>query len=458
VSELLWTPALRLRELVRGQQLSPVELLEALLAQIERVDPSVHAFVTLEDGERLLAAARSAEQAVMRGDALGPLHGLPVSVKDLELTAGLRTTSGSKFFEDFVPDIDGPVAQRLRQAGAIIFGKTNTPQFGHKDSCDNLLGPPTRNPWNLELTAGGSSAGAAVAVATGIGLAALGTDGAGSVRVPASFCGVVGYKPSFGRVPYVPLCTDGLSHLGVLARTVEDAATVAAGMAGPDPADPSSLLAHAEDDAGNGASPLRIAWAPTLGETSPSSEIVELCSDALSRLVAAGHTVETIAPPAADPYAALAAILGAAEAQAADARAAHPIREAVRDWGRTLTAADLAAALATKLELTVAYTRVFQDFDVLAGPTVPVPPFAADAPAPAEFLEPARDWLRWTPNTYVFNLTGQPAVTVPVGLSSDGLPVGLQVASARGRDATALRAAALLEGVSLDSQEVGHDD
>src|SRR5919204_4307512 len=176
-----YVPATDLVEAIRTRRLSPVEVLEDVLRRAERLQPSLHPFMTL-DAERARAAARSAEAAVMRGDPLGPLHGVPVSVKDLEPTAGLRTTYGSKFFEDFVPDFDGAVASRLRASGAIIFGKTNTPHFGYKDMCDNLLGPPTRNPWNLERTPGGSSGGAAAAVAAGIGPLAHGSHGARSIR------------------------------------------------------------------------------------------------------------------------------------------------------------------------------------------------------------------------------------------------------------------------------------
>jgi aspartyl-tRNA(Asn)/glutamyl-tRNA(Gln) amidotransferase subunit A len=377
-----------------------------------------------------------------------PLLGMPITVKELIPVAGVPYSRGADGKAP-VADADAPAVRRLREAGCVVLGTTCSPADGWCAASLNGSGPPTRNPWNPELTAGGSSAGSAVAVATGIGSVSLGTDGAGSVRIPASFCGVVGYKPSFGRAPYVPLCGDGLSHLGVLAGTVDDAAKVAAAIAGPDAADPSSLLGVSDLSPSRNldeAARLRIAWVPTLGETSPSAETARVCLEALKRLASAGHFVEAIAPPVADPYAALAVILGAAEAQVAAVPAeAHPVRAAIRQWAGALTAADLAAAFKAKLQTTVAYTRVLGSYDILAVPTMAVPPFPAEAPAPARFLDPARDWLRWTPNTYVLNLTGQPAVTVPVGLSSAGLPIGLQVVAGRGRDVTALFAAAAVE-------------
>src|SRR5215472_13929785 len=248
MSELVYTPATELVEGIRQRQLSPVELLEAVLRRAESLQPRLFAFMTL-DAERAQAAARQAEAAVMRGDPLGPLHGLPVSIKDLEQTAGLRTTFGSKFFEHNIPSEDGGVAGRVRAAGAVLFGKTNTPHMGHKDMCDNLLMPASRNPWDLARTPGGSSGGAAAAVAAGIGPVAHGSDGAGSIRIPAALCGVFGLKPSFGRVPYWPNPDfwAARSHNGPLSRTVRDAALLLNVIAGPDPRDPLSIVGPPED-------------------------------------------------------------------------------------------------------------------------------------------------------------------------------------------------------------------
>src|SRR5437588_225898 len=217
-TDLCFTPATELRRLIRARQLSPVELTDAVLSRIERLNPVLNAFLTVTaDAARREAKAAEARA---RGDgAAGPLDGVPYSIKDLEPTAGVRTTYGSKFFEHNVPAEDGLVASRLRASGGILLGKTNTPHFGHRDMCDNLLGPPCRNPWKLDRTSGGSSGGAGAAVAAGLGPLAHGSDGAGSIRIPSALCGVVGFKPSFGRIPYHPNADywSARSHNGPMA-------------------------------------------------------------------------------------------------------------------------------------------------------------------------------------------------------------------------------------------------
>jgi len=235
-TELCFTPATELGRLVRSRELSPVEVLDAILDRIERVNPIINAFLTVTP-EIARRQATASQARALRGELLGPLDGIPYSVKDLELTAGVRTTFGSKWFENNVPTEDSVAPGRLKAAGGALLGKTNTPNFGYKDMCDNFLGPPCRNPWRLDRTSGASSGGAAAAVAAGLGPVAHGSDGAGSIRIPAALSGVFGFKPSFGRVPYHP-STDywaGRSHIGPLARTVRDAALLLNVMAGADP-------------------------------------------------------------------------------------------------------------------------------------------------------------------------------------------------------------------------------
>src|SRR6266542_2738866 len=239
---LCYTPATELGRLYRIGELSPVEVVEAVIERIERLNPRLNAFLTVTS-DLALEQARQAEGRARRGELIGPLDGVPISIKDLEPTAGIRTTFGSKWFEHHVPIADNLIVERLRATGAPLLGKTNTPHFGHKVSCDNLIGPPGRNPWRLDCSPGGSSGGAAAAVAAGLGPIAQGSDGGGSIRVPASFCGVFGLKSASGRVPSHPNRDywAGSAAAGPLARTVRDGALLLRAMAGPDRRDPLSI-------------------------------------------------------------------------------------------------------------------------------------------------------------------------------------------------------------------------
>ncbi|HEV8310024.1 MAG TPA: amidase, partial [Methylomirabilota bacterium] len=247
-TELCFTPATELSRLIRARQLSPVELTDAVLARVERLNGKLNAFLTVT-AERARTEARAAEERARRGTLLSSLDGIPYSIKDLEPTAGVRTTFGSKWFEHNVPAEDGAVAGRLKATGGVLLGKTNTPHFGHKDSCDNLLGPPCRNPWRLDRTSGASSGGAGAAVAAGLGPVAHGSDGGGSIRIPSALCGIFGLKASFGRVPYWPSADlwAARSHQGPMTRTVRDGALLLQAMAGPDPRDPLSIDAAPAD-------------------------------------------------------------------------------------------------------------------------------------------------------------------------------------------------------------------
>ncbi|MET7573545.1 amidase family protein [Streptomyces sp. NPDC005492] len=383
-----------------------------------------------------------------------PLLGLTLTVKELTAVAGLPHSRGREAPAE-VARQDAPAVHRLRAAGALILGSTTSPQGGWCGAGLNGNRPPTANPWNTTLTAGGSSGGAAAAVAVGFGLAAIGTDGAGSVRIPASFCGVVGHKPTFGVVPYVPVSPEGLSHLGTLTSTVDDAAALVRAMAGPDPADPAGkgLPGQAAPGVPSADAPLRIAWTPSLGMASPDPAVLAACQAAVDRLADAGHLVEQVDPPAADGYPALATILATEEARTADPDdddRLHPVHREVVRWGRSLTAVDLATAIGERARLRVAYDALLEAFDVLVTPTVPVLPFDVGLPAPADFLDQgATRWLAWTPNTYTFNLSRQPATTVPVGRTATGLPIGLQVVAARHRDHAALRIASEAHGAAV---------
>ena len=457
---LCFMPATELAGRVRRREVSPVEVTRAVLDRAQALEPRLHAFLTL-DGDGAIAAAHAAEQALERGDQVGPLHGVPVSIKDLEPVAGLRTTFGSKFYERNVPDFDGAVAERLRAAGAVILGKTNTPSFGHKDMCDNLLGPPTRNPWRLDRTSGASSGGAGAAVAAGLGPLAHGTDGAGSIRIPASLCGIFGLKPSIGRVPYWPNADawGGRSHAGPMARTVGDAALMLSVIAGPDARDPWSIDAPPEDYvAAVASSPeqlrgLRVAWSPDLGYAPVDPEVRRLTDAAARQFAALGCEVEAVDPGWEDPATWHAVIWYAVNGGRHAPRLAErpewvepSLREMIEQAQR-FSAIDLGQALLARTAFTEQARRFMERYDLLLTPTMPCAAWAVDR-GPREIGgHPTPTLFDRLPFTSPVNLTGWPAATVPCGFTSEGLPVGLQIVAGRHQDALCLRAAAAFEHV-----------
>jgi Asp-tRNA(Asn)/Glu-tRNA(Gln) amidotransferase A subunit family amidase len=453
--DLAWRSALEVATLVRDKQLSPVEITAALLARIEALDPGLNAYC-LVTADAARAAAREAEIAVMKREPIGPLHGVPLSLKDVLYTRGIRTTGGSRLFADLVPEEDNAAVARLKAAGAIILGKTTTSELGHKGLTDSPLFGVTRNPWNLERTPGGSSGGAAAAVASGLGPVALGTDGGGSVRVPAAFCGLVGLKPSFGRVPQAP-GFPGWEHVGTtgpLARTVRDAAAVLDVIAGGDdrdrtslPREPGSYLAACDDDVRG----LHVAWSADLGHAAVEDRVLEICGNAAAELETLGCHVEVVNPGWESPEEAFGTIV-AAQFYAAWADEL-PAREADMDAslvrfirrGGAVSARDYLAAMA-KVNAFWQEVHVFlARFDLLLTPTAAVTPFTLGSGVPREIAGQPVSRLGWMPFTYPFNLTGQPAVSVPAGWTDDGLPVGLQIVGRRHADRTVLAAASAFE-------------
>ena len=453
--DLAWRSALEIAALVRDKQLSPVELTTALLARIEALDPRVNAFC-LVTADLARAAAREAEIAVMKREPLGALHGVPLSLKDVLYTRGVRTTGGSRLFADLVPEEDNVAVGRLKAAGAVILGKTNTSEFGHKALTDNPLFGVTRNPWDLARTPGGSSGGAAAAVASGLGPVALGTDGGGSVRIPAGFCGLVGVKPSFGRVPQTP-GFPGWDHIGTtgpLARTVRDAAAVLDVIAGGDdrdrtslPREPGSYLQACDEDVRG----LHVAWTPDLGYAAVDERVLEICGNAAAEFEGLGCHVEVVNPGWESPEEAFATIV-AAQFYAAWADAL-PAREADLDAslvrlirrGGAVTAREYLTAMA-KVSAYWQEVHIFlARFDLLLTPTAAVPPFPLGTGVPREIAGQEVSRLGWMPFTYPFNLTGQPAASVPAGWTEDGVPVGLQIVGRRHADRTVLAVAAAFE-------------
>jgi aspartyl-tRNA(Asn)/glutamyl-tRNA(Gln) amidotransferase subunit A len=465
-ADLCFTPALELAALIRRKALSPVEVAETVLARIERLNGWLGAYCTVT-AERALDDARAAEAAVMRGDPLGPLHGVPISVKDLTYTKGVPTTRGSRLWADYVPDEDAPVVERIKAAGAVILGKTNTPELGWKGDTDNPLFGTTYNPWDRTRTrsAGGSSGGAGAAVAAGLGPLALGTDGAGSIRIPASFCGIVGLKQQLWRVPTYPASTvETVAHTGPMTRTVRDAALLLNVIAGPDERDRLSLpaadtdyLAACEGDIRG----LRVAWSPDLGHAPVDPEVAAITARAARRFADdLGCTLEEAHPGFPDPgRAARILFYGGVAANFADlapgqlALVDPNLRAATEEEVSGLTAIDMIKANSARQALWDTLRRFFDRYDLLITPTIAVPPFAAATEGPSEVAGRPVERLGWTPFSYPFNLSGNPALTIPAGFtggtreSGSGLPVGLQLVGRRFDEATILRAGATFEAL-----------
>jgi Asp-tRNA(Asn)/Glu-tRNA(Gln) amidotransferase A subunit family amidase len=454
--ELCWKSAAELAAAIRGRRLSPVEVTEAVLARLEVVNSRINAFCTVV-ADRALAEARAAEAAVMRGETLGPLHGIPISFKDLTPTAGIRTTFGSKIFEHHVPTEDAVVVTRARTAGAVMIGKTKTPEFGCKAVTDNLIFGHTRNPWRLDRIAGGSSGGAAAAVAAGLGPLAEGSDLAGSIRIPASVCGVVGLKPSLGRVPRAPVLNGwtGMSHVGPLARTVRDAALALSVWAGPDERDPQSLPDTGEDfarAADGGIRGLRVAYSADLGYAAVDAEVRRITAAAAKLFATLGADVEEAHPGFEDPlplFVDLTAPIRAAAMEPLLLKGRDqmdPVLYARVSHGQKMSAVEWERATHRRTALWQIVRAFFEGHDLLLTPTTSVAAFPIGLPHPAE-IEGRRidNQLQWFPFTFPFSITGQPAVTVPCGFTAEGLPVGLQIVGRRFADATVLRAAAAFE-------------
>jgi Asp-tRNA(Asn)/Glu-tRNA(Gln) amidotransferase A subunit family amidase len=452
--ELCYMPAVELAAAIREKRVSPVEVVDAFLARIERLNPAINAYCTVT-AEAARAAAKAAEAAVMAGRSLGPLHGVPVSIKDLVVTKGVRTTWGSKIHEHVVPEDDAPVAARLKAAGAILLGKTNTPEYGWSPETDNRVFGPTRNPWDRARSAGGSGGGAGAAVAAGMGPLAVGTDGGGSIRIPGACCGIFGLKPSFGRVPVYPAsAAESLSHTGPMTRTVRDAALMLRVMAGPDERDRNSLPADGTDylaAAGEGIRGLRVAWSSDLGYALVDPAVREACERAARAFEDLGCRVEPAAPGFPDPEETWARLFwGAIGAKLAPYLPAwreqmDPGLVQVVEKGRALTAFQVAEAGFQRAALWDAVGRFFEVYDLLLTPTVAVPPLPLGGIGDIEIA--GRTVERWKafPFNFPFNLTGQPAATVPCGWTDAGLPIGLHIVGRRYADGTVLRAAAAFE-------------
>jgi aspartyl-tRNA(Asn)/glutamyl-tRNA(Gln) amidotransferase subunit A len=436
----------------RARRRSPVEELDATLERIAREDPAVNAF-RLVDAERAREVAARSEERWVRGEPAGLLDGVPVAIKDVLLTRGWPTLRGSRAIDPDRPwDVDAPSVAALAAHGAVAVGKTTTPEFGWKGVTDSALDGITRNPWDPTRTAGGSSGGSSAALAAGMVTLALGTDGGGSIRIPCGFCGLPGIKPTYGRVPAWPASPFGvLAHVGPMARSVRDVALLLDVLSEPDRRDWTALeppTVPFRDPAGE-VTGLRIAFSPALGYASVDPEVAALVARAAERLESLGAHVEEVDPGFPDPRATFETLWFAGAAKVvADLGDPPPadldpglVRVAAR--GSAITALDYLRALQARDALGLRMSEFHASWDLLVTPTLPIPAFEAGADVPAGAEDP--DWTGWTPFTFPFNLTQQPAGTVPCGFTSAGLPVGLQVVGPRYGDALVLRAMAAYE-------------
>jgi aspartyl-tRNA(Asn)/glutamyl-tRNA(Gln) amidotransferase subunit A len=451
--DLLFMPATTAARLIRKRALSPVEYVDAVLGAIERTQPTLNAYATVT-ADAARAQARVAEQAVIAGEQLGPLHGVPVNIKDLFATKGVRTAHGSAILADNIPSQDDILVTRLKDAGAIMLGKSTTPEFGHKGHTDGPSFGITRNPWNPACTAGGSSGGAAVAVAAGLGPMGLGTDGAGSIRIPAGACGVVGLKPTTGAVPYEQTSDSFFNYAaaGPLTRTVADAALMMDSLVGSSTLDPWSLGAP-----GSGAlmpslisedlSGLRIGYLSAMSDC--SADVAANAKASLAALEALGAEVEEagagmdwIAGPARLMYLANLNVYFGHHLEKWRDRMDPVLVEWIAAGSRA-TLVDFRKAQIARSRLYRAVQKLLEDYDFLVTPTLPTTAIAAEAGKTVDALF-NRGWNAFV---YPFNQSGNPALSVPNGFGADGLPTGLQIIGRWWRDNDVLRLGAILERI-----------
>jgi aspartyl-tRNA(Asn)/glutamyl-tRNA(Gln) amidotransferase subunit A len=453
-SAIAYLSAEELASAYRGGALSPVEATTTILERINRLNPRLHAFLHV-DHEGALAAARESEARFREGTARGPLEGVPISIKDLLDVKGLPTTSGSAVYRGVIADSDSIATERLRSAGAVILGKTNTPEFGLLPSTENELGEDCRNPWDITRTSGGSSGGSASAAAAGLGPLHAGTDGGGSIRIPAAFCGIFGLKPTYGRVARSGMSGMPMfSHTGPLTRTIADAALMMDAMSGPDPRDVTSIpqpppAFRAALDEALGRPRVALWRAPWDAPCEP--EITALVTAAARRFEEIGCVVEEAGPEAEDPRPIFITIMFAdeytvgAELLANQRDLLAPYTRATLEAGAKVTVPEYSRALRALERFKFAMRTFFENYDLLLMPVTAIPAFPIgqrpDRIAGRE-VDPLGGGF---PYTAGFNLTSQPAASIPCGFTSEGLPVGLQVVARWGDEVTLLRACAAFE-------------
>jgi aspartyl-tRNA(Asn)/glutamyl-tRNA(Gln) amidotransferase subunit A len=455
--ELAFQSAYQLSALIRNKDVSPVELIEMFFQRIDKFNPSINAYLSL-GYDQAIVSAKKAEDAVINGLALGPLHGIPISIKDLESTKGILTTLGSLIFKDTIPKNDTVVVKRIKNSGAIILGKTNTPEFGLSGTTENRLGDSCRNPWDISKTAGGSSGGAASALASGLCTLASGSDGGGSIRIPSSFCGVYGIKPSQGRVPrYGGMGKPAFSQFsqpGPMARTVQDSVSLLQILAGPDPHDYTSNMdmpPNFMDGLDGNVKDMRIGWSPDFGYASVDPEVMDITLKAVKIFEELGSKVEEIDLSfedsfthffnifSSDVYAAFGALTGndlSSLSKVTITTFEHAQKISGADYSRSLFEIHL---MKSKMDI------LMKDYDILLSPTTAVTAFPVGQRPRIIAGEKVDPFWGFLPFTFPINMTGQPAASIPCGFSNEGLPVGLHIIGQFGDEMNVIRASAAFE-------------
>lgn len=455
--QLVYASALDLLKWYREKAISPVEVTRAVLDQISKYDGALNAFV-LVDEKSALDQARASEARWQAGTPMGLVDGVPTTVKDILLTKGWPTLRGSKSVDAAGPwEDDAPVVARLKENGAVLVGKTTTPEFGWKGVTDSPRTGITRNPWNPAMTSGGSSGGASSACAAGMGALHLGTDGGGSIRIPSGFTGIFGHKPSFGRVPAWPLSPFGtVSHIGPMTRSVGDAALMLQVLSGSDSRDWAALPPTKVDYLKYLSKTIkgkRIAYSPSLGYAYVHPEVAAAVRQAVQQLEKLGAVVDEVDPGFENPLpifntlwwsGARFALRNFTDKQIDEL---DPGLREVFTEGAKITLSDYMEATLARGELGIQMKKFHEQYDFLVTPTLSVPAFEVGKLSPQE-LDEVGAWVDWTPFSYPFNLTQQPACSIPCGLTEDGLPIGLQIVGAMHDDEGVLMAANAYEGVS----------
>ncbi len=458
--EICYLPAYKMKQKIEDQEISSQEITDIIIERIEQINPIINAYCT-PTFKLAREMAKEADERVRKNEKIPPLNGIPTSIKDLMSVKGVRTTKGSRIFENFIPDHDAIAVKRLRSAGCVILGKTNTPEFGFKGVTDNQIFGVTYNPWNLERTSGGSSGGAAASVASGMGPLAQGSDGGGSIRHPACFCGIYGLKPTFGRVPRDSgtfKIDVGISVIGPIVRYVSDAALMLDIMKGPSESDRSSLpeenVSYFEN-INDQPRKLKIGYSLDLGFAKIiDPEVEKAVLHSVSKFEKFGWNVEEAKFKGIDPSRAFSAHW--------IAELGYNFKPYLDEWkdkidpmlvtwakaGLQLKASILPLAMKTRTEFYESVYETFKDYDLLVTPTTACPAFELGIAAPTEINGIGISPTGWQPFTFPFNFTGHPAASIPCGWTSDNLPIGMQIVGKRFQELLILQVSKAFEDIA----------